>query len=563
MRLRSRHQVFTGRPFQFTCIVICAGIIARIAEFSKCHSLSEDEIFLALNIAQRNYADLLMPLSFDQIAPVGFLWLERLMVQVFGVSEYSLRLVPLLSGIAALPLVWIAANKFCGPWPAVLAAALVSVSPGCIRYASQDKQYGVEMFVTAALLGAAAYWPERVTGRRTVGLICIGLFAISLSNPAIYVLSGLGLLLAVRAFVRRAPTREWLFLGGVAFTWLTFFGVLYIVLFAPQLGPGTYMDQFWGPARLLAQPNVVVAAKLVFRSTLYPVVALEERVPLALYIAAGVLFVGGALFSIVARKAVFRREIAFLGLIPLLLALLSAIPGKWVFAHRLMMFSVPLTVLLMTAAISWTEPWLQKSVKAQAMFVAGCSALLLFPAKADVYSFRHEDQSLRSGVEFGLKQYRPGDTVYLYSRAVSAWLFYSTDWYHPDRERLAWMTDASRMTGPNGGNIQSRLTPIQNEGFGLRRSYRDGGVEIVGVGDGIFHSGAGAQQHGPDPGWVENEVARVCREFRNNRMILVGLRPGVRGVPDLLSYFRGLGARIIAEYRGESAIVSVMKVSCH
>ncbi len=560
MRTPSRGLFLPLRPLHLAIIFISAGILARLAEFFQCHSFWEDEVSLALNIAQRSYGALLTPLSFDQIAPIGFLWLERLMVQLFGVSEYSLRLIPLLAGILAVPLVWIAARQLLGVWPAVFAVALVSLSPGGVRYASEAKQYGVEMFVTAALLFTATYWPERITPARAVQLIGLGVVAMLLANPAIYVLAGFALLLASRASSRKAPLPEWFLLGGVALLWVTFFGTMYLRFFAPILGPGTYMDHFWAPSRLLAQPGLAAATDLIFRSLLFPIVGLEERAPLLQYLAAAMLFAGGVLFCAFGRRGL-RREIALLALFPLCLAFVAAIPGKWVFAHRLMMFAVPLTVLLISSAVCWMDPWIEKSGIAQALFIAGCCLFLLFPVKADIYSIRHENQSLRAAVQFSLKQYRPGTTIYVYSRAVPGWTFYSTDWSHPDAQRLAWMTEASRITGPNGGNIQPRQHAVQNEGLDLGRPYRDG-RELVGVGEGIFRSRAGAQQHGPDPGWVENEYARVCRESRSHRVIVLGLIPGTRGIPDLISYFRQMGAQTVAEYRGESARADVLETSC-
>ncbi|HWB95738.1 MAG TPA: hypothetical protein VG672_03525 [Bryobacteraceae bacterium] len=534
-------------------IFIAAGTLLRIADYARCASGWEDEISLIVSFLDRGYGELVRPLSSGQVAPVGFLLIEKFLQQVFGASEYSLRLFPVLTGIAALPLVWIAARKLIGPWPALLALALVSFSPSTLRHSAEVKQYGVELFVTAGLLVLAAYSPQRLTVRRAVLLTFAGIVAISLSNPALYVLAGFGLLLVLRAFERRAPAAEWMMLAGIGTVWLGFFGAVYVLLFAPTLAPGAYMDQFWGPTMLNAQSSVAVAARLVLDGILHPVVALDGRVGLPLYVASAVLFLAGAIAA--ARK----RELVCLCLFPLLLALGAALAGKYNFSPRLMTYAIPLVSLLMANALSWAEPLAERSTKAALVFVGFCLVFVLLPVKADVFVLRHEIQSFREGVQFALQQHRTGDAVYLYSRSVPGWMYYSTDWRHPDYQRLAWLAEVSRLTGPNGGNRPSRNGQVQNEGAEFHRPYR-GGWELVGVGEGIFRSSIGEENHPPDPGWVENEYARMARDSRSGRVILIGFTPGAHGVVDLLDYCRSQGAEVVANYRGPGAVVAVLEL---
>ena len=82
--------------------VITLGVAARTAHFFANRSLWLDEAMLGLNIGERSFAELLQPLAFNQAAPLGFLWLEKLAVTLLGVSEMALRLFPLLAGIFGL-----------------------------------------------------------------------------------------------------------------------------------------------------------------------------------------------------------------------------------------------------------------------------------------------------------------------------------------------------------------------------------------------------------------------------------------------------------------------------
>src|SRR5947208_3639344 len=81
---------------QLPWIIICLGIILRCGQYLANRSLWLDESFLALNIVQRSFSQLLQPLSYGQGAPIAFLLVEKSFLQAFGNNEYTLRLFPFL-----------------------------------------------------------------------------------------------------------------------------------------------------------------------------------------------------------------------------------------------------------------------------------------------------------------------------------------------------------------------------------------------------------------------------------------------------------------------------------
>ncbi len=80
-------------------IIILFGIILRLGQYLFNRSLWLDESYLTLNIINKSFSQLLLPLDYDQAAPIGFLIVEKVIVGIFGNNEYALRLFPLLSGI--------------------------------------------------------------------------------------------------------------------------------------------------------------------------------------------------------------------------------------------------------------------------------------------------------------------------------------------------------------------------------------------------------------------------------------------------------------------------------
>src|SRR5947209_4519575 len=85
-----------------TTAVVGVGIFLRLADWRFDRSLWLDEIYLALNITGRSFAELWKPLDHDQGAPVGFLMLVKLVTLFGGESELALRLVPLAAGLGSM-----------------------------------------------------------------------------------------------------------------------------------------------------------------------------------------------------------------------------------------------------------------------------------------------------------------------------------------------------------------------------------------------------------------------------------------------------------------------------
>ena len=81
--MKQRVNSFFSSP-KLAWIIIGFGILIRLIQYLYNRSLWADEAVLALNIVNRSYLELLQPLDYDQAAPIGFLLVEKLAVQLFG-----------------------------------------------------------------------------------------------------------------------------------------------------------------------------------------------------------------------------------------------------------------------------------------------------------------------------------------------------------------------------------------------------------------------------------------------------------------------------------------------
>ena len=92
-------------------LIFLFGIILRFVLYFQNRNLIIDEANIVRNLAERGFAGLTLPLSYEQYAPPVFLWIEKLASILFGYGEYAMRGFPLLCGIAALYAFYKAGSK--------------------------------------------------------------------------------------------------------------------------------------------------------------------------------------------------------------------------------------------------------------------------------------------------------------------------------------------------------------------------------------------------------------------------------------------------------------------
>jgi peptidoglycan/xylan/chitin deacetylase (PgdA/CDA1 family) len=197
---------------------VVAGLVFRLAQYLANRSLWFDESQLALNILDRSLWGLGHTLELNQAAPIGFLWLEKLASDVFGSSEYALRLLPLLCGLASVVLFAAIARRMLEPPASALATVLFACAAGPIYYASEVKQYSGDLAATLALLLLGdTLLRGRLTRRRAAAFAVTGALVIPLSHPSVFVAGGVSFVLFVLAlrggrkrFEAFAPTAVWL-----------------------------------------------------------------------------------------------------------------------------------------------------------------------------------------------------------------------------------------------------------------------------------------------------------------------------------------------------------------
>jgi len=177
--------------------LLAIGLVARLVRYLLRFPLWEDEAMLATNFLDRGYLDLLKPLNYCQVGAPLFLWGQLTAVKLLGFTEYSLRLIPFVCSMASVLLFQHVAARLLKGTALVLAVGLFAVAYPGIRYASEAKPYGCDLFFALLMLSLLVEWwqnPQRT--RWLWGLTGVIGMAVGYSYPAVFVGGAVSLIVA-------------------------------------------------------------------------------------------------------------------------------------------------------------------------------------------------------------------------------------------------------------------------------------------------------------------------------------------------------------------------------
>ncbi len=390
--------------------LIAAGTWVRLAQYLANRSLWLDELFLALNIVNRSFSQLVQPLDHNQVAPIGFMMIERLAVQVLGNGEYALRLLPLVGGIASMFLFYAFARQHLGPWASVVGLALFCFSSPLVYYSSEVKPYSTDVLVLLLLFGLmpSLKWPSSVGGQVALGLC--GAVAVWLSFPAVFVLLGIGGSLALPCLIRK----QWSALGKpviVYLLWGASVVAVYFVSLSPS-GKNSVLSTFWQNS-FMPFPPLSYSDLKWFINTFFA--TFDDPVGLTLMGLAAYAFLVGS-----ASMAVEKNKLLVL-ISPIVLALVASGLHKYPFNGRLILFIVPILLLLIAKGVEQVAS--QASTARVGIVLTGL--LLIHPllATADILLQPQTIEETRPVIQYIQQHRQADDLVYVYYGALPAILY--------------------------------------------------------------------------------------------------------------------------------------------
>ena len=419
--------------------IIGVGIFLRLFHLFDNRSLWNDEVFLTSSLLKTGFIDLVStPLDYQQKAPIGFLWVVRLLVLLLGKSEMVLRLFSLLCGIASLFVFVPVARYFLKPTGVAIALAILAIAPPVIYHAVEIKQYSADLLATIVILWLYIRYHARATWQSLLQWGLLG-FSINLfSYSAIFILAGMAGSLGLwyiyqnkwSLLFRSVPT---------FFMWLAGFVVSYYLLSYKYPDSEWLMIYFrneesFMPLLPTSLTEVSWFLKKLFSIVHYPLgLDWTDRPPAAYNVVLRTMMrmvLLPVLFLSIGLVYFFRKDKQnFMVLtFPIVLTLLASAFEFYPVLDRLILFWSPLLIILIaqgcyksTNFISTTNKWryvLPFLLLAPAL--ANSAIQVVNPALFGGWKKSFQRESL-----FYIKdKFKPGDIVYVYWNNVPNYRVY-------------------------------------------------------------------------------------------------------------------------------------------
>jgi hypothetical protein len=346
---------------------VILGIILRLVRYLQNYPMWCDETMLAANLLDRRWIELVQPLDYRQICPMGLLALEWIIVHIYGFSEPSLRLIPVLCAIASVPLFHFLARKVLGrgTCATLLAVALFAVSEPPIRYAAEVKPYSADLLASLVVLSLTVTWlqtPGRV--RQLWALAAIMPLVVTTSLPSVFLIGTIAVVGACEVFSRWGTRPLTAYIGFLASAALAIAGMAAVRQYHASPADRNYLIDFWAGAFPPSWNDPSALAGWLLRAHTGPLFAYPlgaNRLPWLTTLIFGCFIVGIVLLG---RR---NPRVVVLFALPFPLGIVAAALRRYPYgmSARVAQFLVPSTLLLASAGLAWLCARLRPSILAR------------------------------------------------------------------------------------------------------------------------------------------------------------------------------------------------------
>jgi hypothetical protein len=301
----------------------------------------------------------------------------------------------------------------------VIALALFALSAIQVDFSTEVKPYSMDTAVAVLLLmGGVSLAGRSPSPRHVAGMAVGGALALWFSYPSMFMLAGMGTVLAIAA----ARRRDWPLLArlaGMSAVWAVSLAVCYVVAMRP-VNNDALMKQVWADAFL------------PWRVSYWTLEWIWDRLFGMFSNPTGMVFSGlGALAFLVGclqRRSTEKNLQLYVILAPVLSVLGAAFVHRYPFEGRFLNFLVPSLLLVIGVGISA----IISSTGLQTSTVGGTLLALVFfhPVWSDSYYLvrPRQQEEIRPVLNYVRTHREADDRIYLYWRAEPAFAYYAGRW---------------------------------------------------------------------------------------------------------------------------------------
>lgn len=394
------------------------GILSAIINFIYNRSLWVDEAMISLNIINSSFYDLLKPLEMNQVAPIGFLLIQKMMAMVFNNQDWSLRIFPLVAYLLSVLLIYKLSFRFFNNEKiSLLSAAMFSLNLLVVYYSTEAKQYSSDIFICLLLIYCTVCLFPFQNKNAVIKLLLLGFVSIWISNIAVIVLFSAGLWMFFLNLKKQSAQRGVLSL--VLLSWLVSF-LVYYILFIKNHPSRNDMLVYWGrlysfmPSNFFSfEPYRFIYLKFYF--------IFSDILHFKKY---SIVFI---LFYFLGLVVSFRKtKFSFLFIFPFILHFLLSSQHLYPFETRLILYFIPLIIILLSAGIFYSFQFCSDRIKKIPILV------ILMPGILNIYSvFKktpNQRQEIKQSLNFINQHIDSTQSIFVYERCKAPFLFYKNQY---------------------------------------------------------------------------------------------------------------------------------------
>ncbi len=408
-------------------IIILTGIILRVIFYLGDRSLWHDEAKLALVINNLSFYELSHPGASTELKfqpyPLGFLILEKSLVNFLGDQELIFRLFPLISGVFSLILFNILIKCYLSSEISLIGLGLLTFSPQLIYYSSEVRPYSSDILISLILLLMIEFILGNDLNKRAITILgVVGAVCIWFSTPSVFVWTG-GYMALIMIFAWERNLKKVAQIFQICLLWAIGFLIYYFcylryflrstiaVTVWPWDVEGGYFAVF--PITSLKIVSCINQFILEFRMALYLLPTYQAISTVSLFAIGTISFIllNGKRFLILYS--------------PVIMTLIAAGLKKYPFHQRLIFFLIPIFIIIITCG---AEQIIKRTRNIRPLvFMCIISLLFFFPLRIMKYSITgtnsHEEIKHVLAKIKELKQ--PGEVIYVYYGANAAFQYYA------------------------------------------------------------------------------------------------------------------------------------------
>lgn len=425
---------YSPRTLHFWLLVVfLVAVILRGVHYFGRSSMWLDELASAFNISERSYYQLATEsLDFNQVAPLGFLWLQKTATLLFGVNDHAYRFFPFVLSLLSLVLFLSICKNFLKGLPLLGAFALFAFSIAMVFYGGESKQYSGDVTAALFLVWSSLQLIKGELKPSQLWVLCIGGFLLIFCSMPAVVLAPFVLGMVLLQLVKKKtalPIRQFAFIAASwAFACLL---LSYYAKFVISTGTQEAMSDYWsrGFAPLTSVPDFLLWIPVKLHKELSFSLAwfATDEIPQLNYIAWALLILSvPGIFYLQKQFGVATTML----LAPVIVALALAIFRILPFDGRVSIYATwPFLVTGMagiTALTQWAPKIVSPGISAGLTLLVSLPIGLLLIGVPPLHP-PYNSQSAQPVLRELKKQLQPDDIVYVYFKTNYAMRFYGPE----------------------------------------------------------------------------------------------------------------------------------------